>query len=248
MPEWLRSLQSNATARPAPMPGQMPGQMPGAAPPRGPGAPNPPNPPWGMPQIPASAPPPGQPGGFGGSPFDGPPGGYQGGSPAGQSLSVSSLISNDALPDWIRAAPSPTPMPTAPWGSQPAAGAVPWGVTPPPMGQSSALFDDAALPDWLRAAAAGQAPAGDPANGGGYAPTPPSASPLAGAYNGRMALPPSPYDPPGAPSPFQSAPQPPANGYGNGYANGYGNGYGNGPANAPAMSAGPSLFDAAALP
>lgn len=221
MPAWLRALQEHAGAQPGTQPGMLPGGMP-------PQAPGMSNQPWGMPSIPAGPiAPGGQPGAFG-SPAGGPP--------PSPNLSMSSLINGNALPEWMRAAPaapsSPTPMPAAPWG-QPPAGAVPRGVTPPPAGQSAALFDEAALPDWLRAAAQPAA--------SGYAPAP-GALP-GGAPNGFAPNPPAayapPYAPPAAPLPF-SAPAP--GGFPFGPASGQANGQANG------ATPGPSLFDAAALP
>jgi hypothetical protein len=73
-------------------------------------------------------------------------------------FSVGQLISEDALPDWVRdAAPSAAANPPDAWGSPAAAwpGSDPNapGSAPAPGANAAALFDEAALPEWLRAAA-----------------------------------------------------------------------------------------------
>ena len=232
MPDWLRALQNGAGAPPGPWPGQMPGAMPGQAPVSGM-----PNQPWGMPRAPMGQPamPPLAPnnGPYGNAPFGGANGstGFTGsmGGPQPGGLSISSLINQDVLPEWIReagAAPGPAPQPAAPWGQPPVSGPAPdWGAPPmapmAPMegGAPGGLFDDSALPDWLRAAAGQQPPAGYGPGGlggaadyGGVAAPNPMPNPMPSPMNGGPSNGYGPNGPsgPGAPyAPFAPDPYAP---------------------------------------
>ncbi len=112
-----------------------------------------------------------------------PPPAYGGAPVPAQPMSAANLVSEDALPEWLRAAGDPSPAPAQPGWQQPSpvqpaqAGwaqpsnpAQSWqqanaGMPAAPGGQTpgagwgapaSALFDESALPEWLRNAAAGQ--------------------------------------------------------------------------------------------